>query len=98
MQRKVGLERTKAIKKRYNQIVSFSSFFALQQAGIGKLESLEGDWKGYYSLTISANYRLIIKPESLDLSAESLKKCDTIIIEGVLDYHGRGRNDSWLFP
>ena len=85
-------------KKRYNQIVAFSSFSTLQHSGIGKMESLEGDRKGAYSLRISANYRLIIKPKAKDLSAESLKNCDTLIIEGVIDYHGKGKKFSWLIP
>ena len=98
MVKKIGAELTRAVKKRYNQIISFSSFSALQLSGIGKMESLEGDHKGSYSFRISANYRLIVKPKSKDLSAESLKSCDTIIIEGVIDYHGREKKFNWLIP
>jgi proteic killer suppression protein/toxin YoeB len=98
MKRVIGTELTKAVKKRYNQIVSFSSFSALQLSGIGKMESLAGDRKESYSLHISANYRLIVKPKSNDRSAESLKKCDTLIIEGVIDYHGKGTKYSWIVP
>lgn len=47
---------------------------------------------------LSANYRIIIKPVSDDLSAESLKVCDTLIIEGVIDYHGKGSKHSWIIP
>lgn len=74
MKRAIGAELTRAVKKRYNQMISFSSFSALQQSRIGKMESLEGDRKGSYSLTVSANYRLIIKPKAKDQRAESLKK------------------------
>lgn len=98
MIRAIGADLAKAVKKRYNQIVSFSSFLALQQSGLGKPESLAGDRKGVYSLTVSANYRLIIKPVSEDLSAESLKRCDTIVIEGVIDYHGKGARNNWIIP
>ena len=98
MQKEIGAELTRAVKKRYNQIVSFSSFFNFQQSGLGKMESLEGDRKGSYSLRVSANYRLIIKPKTSDRSAESLKKCDTLIIEGVIDYHGKGKKFSWIIP
>ena len=49
MKKEIGAELTRAVKKRYNQIVAFSSFSALQQSGIGKMESLEGDHKGSYS-------------------------------------------------
>jgi proteic killer suppression protein/toxin YoeB len=98
MKRVIGTELTKAVKKRYNQIVSFSSFSALQLSGIGKMESLAGDRKESYSLHVSANYRLIVKPKSKDRSAEGLKKCDTLIIEGVIDYHGKGTKYSWIIP
>ena len=98
MKKAIGAELTRAVKKRYNQIVAFSSFSSLQQSGIGKLESLTGDLKGSYSLRISANYRLIVKPKAQDLSAESLRNCDTLIIEGVIDYHGKGKKVNWIIP
>lgn len=98
MKKKIGAELTKAIKKRYNQMIAFSSFSALQQSGIGKMESLKDDKKGSYSLRVSANYRLIVRPKSKDLSAESLKRCDTLTIEGVIDYHGKGKKFSWIVP
>ena len=98
MRKEIGAELTKAVKKKYNQIVAFDSFFALQQSGIGKMESLEADLKGSFSLRVSANYRLIVKPIAIDLSAGSLKNCDTLIIEGVIDYHGKGKNFSWIIP
>ena len=98
MKKEIGAELTKAVKKRYNQIIAFSSFSAIQHSAIGKMESLECDRKGSYSLNLSANYRLIVKPNSKDLSAESLKNCDTLIIKGVIDYHGKGKKFSWLIP
>lgn len=98
MYKAIGKELTRAVKKRYNQMIAFSTFSALQQSSIGKPESLEGDLKGSYSLRVSANYRLVIKPLAEDYSAESLKQCDTLIIEGVIDYHGRGKKHNWIIP
>ena len=98
MVKAIGAELTKAVKKRYNQIVSFTSFSALQQSGIGKMESLGADRKGSYSLRVSANFRLIVTPKTTDHSAESLSVCDTLIIEGVIDYHGKGKKHSWIIP
>lgn len=98
MKRKIGAELTKTVKKRYNQIIAFSSFSALQRSGIGKIESLEGKLKGSYSLRLSANYRLIVTPKSENLSAESLKNCDTLIIKGMIDYHGERKKFSWIIP
>ena len=41
---------------------------------------------------------VIIKPKTKDLSVESLKNCDTLIIEGVIDYHGKRKKFSWIIP
>ena len=98
MMKEIGKDLTRSVKKRYDQIIAFSTFLSLRQSGIGKMESLEGDRKGSYSLRISANYRLIIKPKAEEQSAESLRECDTLIIEGVIDYHGRGKKHNWLIP
>lgn len=98
MKKAIGSELTRSVKNRYDQIVSFPSFLSLKQAGFGKIESLAGDLKGSYSLRVSANYRLIVKPKTNDISAESLGSCDTLIIEGVVDYHGKGKKSSWIIP
>jgi len=84
--------------KKYNQIVAFSSFSSLLESRIGKMESLSGDKEGSYSLHLTANYRLIVPPNSENRSAEGLRKCDTIIIRGVMDYHGKGANNNWIIP
>lgn len=94
----VGRDLTLVLKRRFNQIAAFSTFAALQQSAIGKMEALEGDFMGSYSLRVSANYRLVVKPRCQDLSAACLKRCDTLIIEGVIDYHGRGKKHNWLIP
>ena len=93
----IGAELTKAVRKRYNEIEAHSCFTKLQQ-GPGKIEALTGNLKGSYSLRLNADYRLIIKPISVDLSAESLNNCDTVIIKGVIDYHGTGNRTNWLIP
>lgn len=98
MKKEIGLEMTKAIKKKYNQIIAFSSFSALLESRIGKMESLSGDKKGNYSLRLTANYRLIVAPNTSDRSVELLSICDRIIIKGVMDYHGKGAKNNWIIP
>lgn len=98
MKKAIGMEMTRAVKMRYNQIIAFSNFSALIQSRIGKIESLIGDRAGSYSLRLTANYRLIITPDTDDYSPEALKKCDTFIIKGVIDYHGKGSKNNWLIP
>lgn len=49
-----------------------------------------------YSIHLNQNYRLIIRPINEKSDAKSLKECETVIIEGVVDYHGSKEN--WLIP
>lgn len=62
------------------------------------MESLAGDMYGDYSIRVTASYRLIVSPKSIDRSAEALKKYDTLIIKGVVDYHGKTNKLNWLIP
>lgn len=97
LQRKIGTELTRALKKRYNQIVSFSNYAEFVDAHIDNTESLQGDLKGYYSMSLNANYRIVVSPETEDLSISNLKTIDTFKIIGVIDYHGTGKKDNkWL--
>ena len=98
MKRKIGLEMTRVVKKKYNQIIAFTSFYAILESRIGKIESLVGDRNGEYSLRLTASYRLIVSPKSIDRSPEELKKCDTIVVKGVIDYHGKGAKNNWIIP
>jgi plasmid maintenance system killer protein len=98
MIKEIGLELTKAVKKKYNQMIAFSSFSSLLESRIGKMEPLIGDKKGSYSLCLIANYRLIVAPNTDSRSIEGLRICDTIIIRGVMDYHGQGAKNNWIIP
>lgn len=88
MQKKVGLELTKKIKQRIDQVKAFDNFFDVLNYGLGNPHLLEGNKKGLCAIIIDKNKRLIIKPIVDNLSAESLKVCRKIIIKGVEDYHG----------
>lgn len=97
MVKKIGMELTRATKKRFDQIKSFTSFYELLNPGIDHIEPLKENMKGSYSIHLTKNYRLVFKPKSEDLSPESLKKCDTTIFEGVVDYHdGTNNKHNWL--
>lgn len=96
MQKRIGKELTKAVKKRYDQLLAANSFSIYLSTGLGKPHSLTENLLGVYGVNLTGNYRLIIKPISDDLSAEALKKCDTIEIRGVGDYHGQ--KNEWLIP
>lgn len=85
---KIGLEMTKKVKLRYNQIEASENFQQYINTGLGIPHPLNNDLKGYYGIRITGNYRLIVKPETL-----GSKK---ILIKGVLDYHGN--KNEWIIP
>lgn len=95
MQKSIGKNLTKAVKKRVNQIEAFTNFQKLIDAKIDNLESLSGDLNGYYSMSLNQNYRIVFFPNSTDLKPETLIKCEKVKMKGVVDYHGKGKNN-WL--
>ena len=77
-----------------------SDFLSFLNHGLGKPHSLESskgtNERGYYGVSLTANYRLIVKPNCENTNAETLKECKEVIIMGVKDYHGK--NEKWLVP
>lgn len=100
LKRVINIELAKIIRRREREIRSFSNFLDFLNHGLGKPHSLEDSKgtkeQGLYAVSLTANYRLIIKPICEDRSAESLKECNELIIVGVRDYHGK--NEKWLVP
>lgn len=96
MQKTIGKDLTKTIKRRYDNLRAANNFYIYLNTGLGKPHSLQGNHKGLYGISVSANQRLIVQPITNDLSTEALKNCDTIIIKGVEDYHGT--KNEWLIP
>ena len=98
MNKQIGPELTKAVKKRYDQLKAANNFSIYLSTGLGKPHSLSGDKFALYGVFVTVNWKLIIKPVSDCSSAEALKYCDIIIIKGVVDYHGKGSKYNWLIP
>jgi len=96
MKKKIGKELTRATKKRYDQLKAAANFNIYLSTGLGKPHPLTGGLKGYYGISISGNVRLVVKPDIESLDPVSLKKCDVVIIKGVVDYHGQKYD--WLIP
>lgn len=96
MKKKIGNERTKAVKKRLNQLKASPNFSVYLTTGLGKPHLLSENLKGYYAISITANVRLVVIPDTINLEPENLKECETVIIKGVMDYHGRKIN--WFIP
>lgn len=97
--KEAGPQIARAVKRRYNEFMAFPDFGQLIASGIGKLEPLKGNFKGYYSIRLTGNYRLIFRP-GVSNSAEDREKqaCEVVLIEGVVDYHGKGNKIHWLIP
>lgn len=91
MIRKIGSELAKKVMLRYYQMLAAETFISYLNYGLGKPHSLKKDRYGDYAVNLTANIRLIFKPVSDDLSAESLNVCEKVIIKGVEDYHGGKR-------
>ena len=95
LQKKVGLEIGKSLKKRINQLEAANNFNEyLTKIGLGNPHPLTGNLDKCYSISITANYRLIIEPLIEHLDIESLKDCKILNIKGVLEYH-EGKNE-WI--
>ena len=96
MQSIISMDILRSLKRKLDQLLASPNFYFVIDKHIGKCEPLEGNMKGKYSIHISANYRLIICPNSPDLSKNSLVSCEEFYIEGVVDYHGT--KQTWIIP
>ncbi len=96
MKKEIGIDRARATKKRLDQLKAALNFSIYLTTGLGKPHPLYENLKGYYGVTITGNVRLIVKPDAESLEPEALKECKSVVIKGVMDYHGR-KND-WLIP
>lgn len=96
LQKAVGKDRTIVLKKRKNQIEAVLNFKSYLNFHIGNPHLLHGDLEGLCAIEVNAHTRLIVQPVADDLSAESLARCDTVVLKGVVEYHG-GKNE-WLVP
>jgi plasmid maintenance system killer protein len=96
VKKKIGSDMARTVKKRYDQLKAASSFGIYLDTGLGKPHALFGDLKGCFGINISGNVRLVVKPRTESLEPEILRKCDTVVIMGVVDYHGNKKE--WFIP
>ncbi len=96
MGKEKGKDLTKSVKRRYDQLKAANNFSVYLEIGLGKPHPLYENLKGCYGISVTGNVRLIVRPDVESLNPESLRKCDTIIIEGVMDYHGK--KNEWIIP
>ncbi|MFA7214693.1 MAG: hypothetical protein WC187_01430 [Bacillota bacterium] len=96
MRRKIGNDLARGAKKRHDQLRAAANFSIYLDTGLGKPHPLYENLQGCYGISISGNIRLVVKPDVESLDPQSLKECDVVIIEGVMDYHGQ--KHEWLIP
>lgn len=93
MQKKLPFEWVRSIKKLMDRLVAADNFGIFLSLGLGKPEQLSGYEQITYSLHVTANVRLIIE---LNAAEDTVKICEEIKVEGVVDYHGEKNN--WYIP
>ncbi|MGB3932296.1 MAG: hypothetical protein WBL73_01125 [bacterium] len=96
MRRTIGKNLARSIKKRCNQLEAAPNFYVYLSTRLGNPHPLYGNFKGCYGVSITGNIRLIVKPDVGGVDPATLMKCDSVIIKGVVDYHGK--KQEWLIP
>ena len=91
---KIGVNETKTVKLRINQLCAAISFHEYLKLNLGKPHSLIGDLSDYYGISITGNIRLIVRPLCDNRTPEMLKVCIKCEVKGVVKYHER--KNEWL--
>jgi mRNA-degrading endonuclease YafQ of YafQ-DinJ toxin-antitoxin module len=91
LKKKHGLQLAKIITRRIQEMESFESVGTLFDSKLGKGHFLKGQYKGYFALSLTGNFRLIVEPqnENTDLSHLDLNSLKIVTIIKVEDYHGK---------
>ena len=93
LQRKIDPAWVKTIIKQMNALKAADRFADFLALGLWHPEQLSGNDSDCWSLRISGNVRLIIKPSA---DGKSVMICTEVEVEGVCDYHGDKNN--WYIP
>lgn len=90
MKKKIPVEWVRKIKKYMDYLKAADTFGIFLDLGLGHPEELKGNNAGKYSVHITKNVRLIMKPDD---DGKAVTLCEEIEMEGVVDYHGS--KESW---
>lgn len=82
---------------RKDQIESADTLEIMITGRIGRCHPLHYDFEGMFGLSLKDQVRLIIQPDVKQdhMVYEKLIKCKSVIIIGVVDYHGQ--KNEWIF-
>ena len=96
MKRTIGNNETKAVKRRINELIASTSFYEYLVLNLGNPHSLSGELSDCYSVSITGNTRLIVRPLCENHKPETLIICTGFEVIGVVNYH-EGKEE-WLIP
>ena len=92
LRKSYGNDLAKLITRRLNEIDDFDSVGDLLDSGIGKGHYLKNNYRNCIGLSLTGNYRLIIRPlydEDTDFSQLDNYSLSKVTILKVEDYHGK---------
>lgn len=90
MKRKIPADWVRTVKKHMDRLRAAEKFGDFLSLNLGHPEPLKGKDAGKWSVRVSGNVRLIMKP---DEQGDAVMICEEIEMEGVVDYHGN--KESW---
>ena len=90
MKKKIPADWVRTIKKHIDRLRAADTFGDFLKLNLGHPEPLNGKDAGKWSVRISGNVRLIMKPNE---KGDAVTICEGIEMEGVVDYHGG--KESW---
>jgi proteic killer suppression protein len=95
--KELGKDIATKVNLRIDQIKAADSLEVLIVGRIGRCHPLHYDFEGMFGLDLNNQVRLIIKPdvEQDCKDYEEIIKCRSIIIIGVVNYHGQ--KNEWIF-
>lgn len=96
MGRKIGPELTRGVKKIVDWLNASDNIGIFLKTNLGKPHTLAGDLNGMYGVHISANFRVVFKPNIESDDITDILNCEKIVMIGVMDYHGTKYN--WIIP
>ena len=93
MKKHMPADWVRQVKKHMARLKAADTFAVFLKLNLGHPEQLKGERAGQYSVRISGNVRLIIKPVT---GIQSVMESQEIEVEGVVDYHGG--KETWFIP
>jgi len=92
MIKEYGMELSNSISKRMLQIQAVVTLDVYFKMGLGKPHFLERPYKHCFAVSVSKNFRLILRPvypSDYDFIKPDLSKIKEVTIMEVKDYHGK---------